>query len=162
MYENHVPISEDPDLPEWREYDMPDFTRFSVVDNHCHVIEPEKKTIGPIWLTREFFYGIADISIPGVAESELWGVTDELLFHFPHMGVVLTTVCQLAKLFGCDPELVGDGYCRAEPSDGRGRSRQRCENMNGLSAKAMQSRYVISAACDSDKEAVAQKGGNQR
>ena len=84
---------------------MPDFTRCPVVDNHCHVLEPEKKTIEPIWLAREFFHGIADTPIAGVAKSKLWGATDDLLFHFPHMGAVLTMVCQLAGLFGCEPEL---------------------------------------------------------
>jgi predicted TIM-barrel fold metal-dependent hydrolase len=84
---------------------MPDFTHCPVVDNHCHVLEPEKKTIEPIWLAREFFHGIADTPIAGVAKSKLWGATDDLLFHFPHMGAVLTMVCQLAKFFGCEPEL---------------------------------------------------------
>jgi predicted TIM-barrel fold metal-dependent hydrolase len=84
---------------------MPDFTPCPVVDNHCHVLEPEKKTIEPIWLAREFFHGIADTPIEGVAKSKLWGATDDLLFHFPHMGAVLTMVCQLAKLFGCEPVL---------------------------------------------------------
>jgi uncharacterized protein len=84
---------------------MPDFTQCPVVDNHCHVLEPEKKTVEPIWLAREFFHGIADTPVEGVAKSKLWGATDELLLHFPHMGVVLTAVCQLARLFGCEPEL---------------------------------------------------------
>jgi uncharacterized protein len=84
---------------------MPNFTQSPVVDNHCHVLEPEKKTIEPIWLAREFFHGIADTPIAGVAKSKLWGATDDLLFHFPHMGAVLTMVCQLAELFGCEPEL---------------------------------------------------------
>ncbi len=84
---------------------MPDFTQCPVVDNHCHVLEPEKKTMEPIWLAREFFHGIADTPIAGVAKAKLWGATDDLLFHFPHMGAVLTMVCQLAKLFGCEPEL---------------------------------------------------------
>ncbi|MBA4421704.1 MAG: hypothetical protein C0390_01235 [Syntrophus sp. (in: bacteria)] len=84
---------------------MPDFAQYPVVDNHCHVLEPEKKTIEPIWLAREFFHGIADTPIAGVAKSKLWGATDDLLFHFPHMGAVLTMICQLAKLFGCEPEL---------------------------------------------------------
>ena len=84
---------------------MPDFTQCPVVDNHCHVLEPEKKTIEPIWLAREFFHGIADTPIDGVTKPKLWGATDDLLFHFPHMGAVLTMVCQLARLFGCEPEL---------------------------------------------------------
>jgi predicted TIM-barrel fold metal-dependent hydrolase len=84
---------------------MPDFKQCPVVDNHCHVLEPEKKTIEPIWLAREFFHGIADTPIAGVAKSKLWGATDDLLFHFPHMGAVLTMVCQLANLFGCESTL---------------------------------------------------------
>jgi len=84
---------------------VPDFATCPVVDNHCHVLEPEKKNTEPIWLAREFFHGMADTPIPGVAKAKLWGATDDLLFHFPHMGVVLTAVCQLAKVFGCEPEL---------------------------------------------------------
>ena len=76
---------------------MPSFTQCPVIDNHAHVLEPEKATIEPIWLAREFFHGIADTPIPGVAKSKLWGATDELLRHFPHMGVVLTAVCQLSR-----------------------------------------------------------------
>ncbi len=84
---------------------MPDFTLCPVVDDHCHVLEPEKEAMEPIWLAREFFHGIADTPIAGVAKSKLWGATEELQRHFPHMGAVLTMVCQLAKLFGCEPEL---------------------------------------------------------
>ena len=84
---------------------MPDFTDCPVVDNHCHVLEPEKQTIDSIWLAREFFHGMADIPMPGVTKAKLWGASDELRFHFPHMGVVLTAVCQLAKLFRCAAEL---------------------------------------------------------
>ncbi len=84
---------------------MPDFTHCPVVDNHCHVLEPEKGTIEPIWLAREFFHGIADTPIAGEAKTKLWGATEDLLFHFPHMGVVLTAVCRLAGLFGCEPTL---------------------------------------------------------
>jgi hypothetical protein len=71
----------------------------------CHVLEPQKQTIEPLWLAREFFHGMADTPTPGVAKTKLWGATDDLRFHFPHMGVVLTAVCQLAKLFGCSAEL---------------------------------------------------------
>ena len=42
---------------------------------------------------------------PAFLKAKLWGATDDLNFHFPHMGVVLTAVCQLAKLFGCEPTL---------------------------------------------------------
>jgi hypothetical protein len=84
---------------------MPDFIHCPVVDNHCHVLEPEKKTIEPIWLAREFFHGIADTPIAGEAKAKLWGATDDLLFHFPHMGAVLTMVRQLSALLGCEPTL---------------------------------------------------------
>jgi predicted TIM-barrel fold metal-dependent hydrolase len=84
---------------------MLDFTKCSVVDNHCHVLDPIKKTIEPIWLAREFFHGIADTPIADVAKAKLWGATDDLNFHFPYMGVVLTAVAQLATLFHCEPTL---------------------------------------------------------
>jgi len=84
---------------------MLDFPQCPVVDNHYHVLEPEKKIIEFIWLAREFFHGIADSPIVGVAKAKIWGATTDLLHHFPHMGVVLTAVCQLAKLFGCKPTL---------------------------------------------------------
>ncbi len=84
---------------------MLEFNECPVVDNHCHVLEPDKKIIEPIRLAREFFHGMADIPTPGVAKAKLWGATDDLHFHFPYMGVVLTAVCQLGKLFGCEPEL---------------------------------------------------------
>jgi hypothetical protein len=91
---------------------MPDFTQCPVVDNHAHVLEPEKQTLQPIWLAREFFHGMADTPIAGVAKSKLWGATDELLLHFPHMGVVLTAVCQMAKLFSCEPKNCGSRFWR--------------------------------------------------
>jgi predicted TIM-barrel fold metal-dependent hydrolase len=84
---------------------MPDFNQCPVVDNHCHVLEPEKKTVEPTWLAREFHHGIGDTPIAGVAKTKLWGATDDLNFHFPHMGVVLTAVCRLAGFFGCEPTL---------------------------------------------------------
>ncbi len=84
---------------------MLEFKDCPVVDNHCHVLEPDKETIEPIWLAREFFHGMADIPTPGVGKPGLWGATDDLRFHFSHMGVVLTAVCQLAKFFNCAPDL---------------------------------------------------------
>ncbi|MBE0602593.1 MAG: amidohydrolase family protein, partial [Deltaproteobacteria bacterium] len=84
---------------------MPTFSRCPVVDNHAHVLEPEKQTIAPIWLAREFFHGIADTPTAGVAKGKLWGATEELQLHFSHMGVVLAAVCQMARLFNCEPTL---------------------------------------------------------
>ena len=84
---------------------MIDLSSSPVVDNHCHVLEPEKQTVEPIRLAREFFHGMADLPTPGVAKAKLWGATEELDLHFRHLGVVLTAVCQLAKLFGCAADL---------------------------------------------------------
>ncbi len=84
---------------------MIDVSGYPVVDNHCHVLEPEKQTLEPIWLAREFFHGMADIPSPGVVKAKLWGATEELGLHFRHMGVVLTAVNQLAGLFGCPADL---------------------------------------------------------
>ena len=84
---------------------MVDFNECPVVDNHCHVLELEKRTLEPIELAREFFHGMADLPTPGVTKPKLWGATDELQHHFTQMGVVRTAVCQLARLFGCPAEL---------------------------------------------------------
>jgi predicted TIM-barrel fold metal-dependent hydrolase len=84
---------------------MLDLNQCPVVDNHCHVLDPLKKTMEPIWLAREFFHGIADIPIADVAKPKLWDATNDLNFHFPHMGVVLTAVSQLATLFHCEATL---------------------------------------------------------
>ena len=52
---------------------MIDFSQCPVVDDHCHVLEPDKQILEPIWLAREFFHGIADTPIPGVTKNKLWG-----------------------------------------------------------------------------------------
>jgi uncharacterized protein len=84
---------------------VPNFSRCPVVDNHSHLLDPKKKTYEAIGLAREFFHGIGDIPLAGVTKERQWGATEELSFHFPYMGVVLTAVCQLAKLFQCAPTL---------------------------------------------------------
>jgi uncharacterized protein len=84
---------------------MVEFGACPVVDNHCHVLEPEKRTLEPVELAREFFHGMADLPTPGVSKAKLWGASEELQRHFTHMGVVRTAVCQLARLFGCPAEL---------------------------------------------------------
>jgi predicted TIM-barrel fold metal-dependent hydrolase len=82
-----------------------DFTSCPVVDNHAHTLDPKTRTIEPIWLAREFFHGMADTPAAGVAQAKLWGASEELQLHFRHMGVVLTAICQLARLFKCEPTL---------------------------------------------------------
>lgn len=83
---------------------MLDFTAVPVVDNHCHPITPEKATLSPQALAREFYHGAGDLPIPGV-KPKLWGATEELNHHFPHMGVVQSLVSLLSQLLDCPPEL---------------------------------------------------------
>jgi len=83
---------------------MFDFKACPVVDNHCHVLEPEKETLTQSGLRGNFSTALPT-SYPGRGQGQALGATDDLLFHFPHMGVVLTAVCQLSKLFGCSAEL---------------------------------------------------------
>ncbi len=59
----------------------------------------------PESLARVFFHGMGDIPKPGVKKARQWGATDDLRYHFLHMGVVHTMVCQLSKVFGCPAEL---------------------------------------------------------
>ena len=84
---------------------MLEFKDCPVVDNHAHTLDPKTQTLEPIWLAREFFHGMADTPAAGVAQAKLWGASEELQLHFRHMGVVLTAVCQMAKLFKCEPTL---------------------------------------------------------
>jgi len=84
---------------------MLDLKSFAVIDHHCHPFETEMATLDPESLARVFFHGSGDIPTPGVEKRRLWGATDELRYHFSHIGVVQTMVCQLSKLFGCPAEL---------------------------------------------------------
>ena len=83
---------------------MLDFTGIPVIDNHCHPIDPQKATLSPELLAREFYHGIADIPEPGV-NPRRWRASEELRHNFPNMGVVQTMVCQLSKVLGCAAEL---------------------------------------------------------
>ena len=84
---------------------MIDFQDCPVVDNHAHALNPEAQTIEPIWLARTFHHGMSDLPTPNVAKTKLWMASEELQHHVRHMGVVLTAVCQMAKLFRCAPTL---------------------------------------------------------
>jgi hypothetical protein len=84
---------------------MFDFNGFPVIDHHCHPFETEMATLDPESLARVFFHGSGDIPKPGIEKRRLWGATDDLRYHFLHMGVVHTMVCQLSKVFGCPGEL---------------------------------------------------------
>ncbi|MDI7258894.1 MAG: amidohydrolase family protein [Thermodesulfobacteriota bacterium] len=84
---------------------MFDFNSISVIDNHCHTYEPEKASLSPEGLAREFFHGMADIPDPNVKKPRHWGATDDLRYHFPNMGVVQTMVSLLSKVLGCPAEL---------------------------------------------------------
>ncbi len=80
-------------------------TGFPVIDHHSHPFEAEMATLDPESLARVFFHGMGDIPKPGVKKARQWGATDDLRYHFLHMGVVYTMVCQLSKVFGCPAEL---------------------------------------------------------
>jgi len=82
-----------------------DFKDCPVVDNHAHTLDPKAQTLEPIWLARTFHHGLADLPNPDVATTKPWGASEELQIHLQHMGVVLTAVCQMAKLFNCAPTL---------------------------------------------------------
>ena len=82
---------------------MIDLTTFPVIDHHCHPYDPEKAVLEPELLAREFFHGRGDI--PNQKAPKAWGATEELRYHFRHMGVVNAMVCQLSRVFGCTAEL---------------------------------------------------------
>lgn len=82
---------------------MIDLTTFPVIDDHCHPYDPAKAVLEPDLLAREFFHGRGDI--PNQNAPRTWGATEELRYHFHHMGVVDTMVCQLSRIFNCPAEL---------------------------------------------------------
>lgn len=84
---------------------MLDLNGFPVIDHHSHPFEAEMATLDPESLARVFFHGMGDIPKAGVKKARQWGATDGLRYHFLHMGVVHTMVCQLSKVFGCRAEL---------------------------------------------------------
>jgi len=81
-----------------------DFTDVPVIDNHCHPLDPEKATLEPEALAREFYHGMGDVPENDITRGPL-GATPELRYHFSNLGVVHTAVCQLSKLFDCPAEL---------------------------------------------------------
>ncbi len=82
---------------------MMDLTTFPVIDHHCHPYDPAKAVLEPELLAREFFHGRGDI--PNEKAPKAWGATEELRYHFRHMGIVSTMVCQLSRVFDCPAEL---------------------------------------------------------
>jgi predicted TIM-barrel fold metal-dependent hydrolase len=84
---------------------MLSFDNVPVIDHHCHPYQPEKAVLDTEQLSRVFFHGMGDIPDPSALKARHWGATQELRYHFPHMGVVGTMVCQLAKLFNCPATL---------------------------------------------------------
>ncbi|MFC1943761.1 amidohydrolase family protein [Chloroflexota bacterium] len=82
---------------------MIDLTTCPVIDHHCHPYDPDKAVLEPELLAREFFHGRGDI--PDQNAPRAWGATEELRYHFRHMGVVNTMVCQLSRVFDCPAEL---------------------------------------------------------
>ena len=84
---------------------MIDLTTFPVIDHHCHPYSPDKAVLEPGLLAREFHHGMCDIPNSKVPNARFWGTTEELRYHFRHMGVVNTMVCQLSRVFDCPTEL---------------------------------------------------------
>ncbi|MFC1957544.1 amidohydrolase family protein [Chloroflexota bacterium] len=82
---------------------MIDLTAFPVFDDHCHPYDPAKAVLEPELLAREFFHGRGDI--PNQKAPRDWGATEELRYHFRHMGIVDAMVCQLSRIFNCPAEL---------------------------------------------------------
>lgn len=91
---------------------MINFTSLPVIDHHCHPYEPEKATLEPEFLAREFFHGMGDIPDPKALKPRHWGATDELRFHFSHTGVVNTMVQQLSRVLNCPAELEAVTHAR--------------------------------------------------
>ncbi|MFC1859968.1 amidohydrolase family protein [Chloroflexota bacterium] len=89
---------------------MVDLTNFPVIDHHCHPYDPNKAVLEPELLAREFFHGRGDI--PSRNAPRAWGASEELRYHFRHMGIVNTMVCQLSRLFDCPAELDTVAYER--------------------------------------------------
>jgi uncharacterized protein len=86
---------------------VPDFKDCPVIDDHAHVLKPKLRTLEPIGLAREFHHGMNDIQTADGTETKAWSASEELQLHLQYLGVVRTAVCQLAKLFGCEPTLEG-------------------------------------------------------
>ena len=102
---------------------MPDFTNCPVVDDHCHVLEPEKKTIEPIWLAREFFHGIADTPIAGVTKSQALGRDRRPPVPLPPHGRRPDDGLPARQALRLRAH-AGGGHRRAEPPDGGGGTRR--------------------------------------
>ena len=81
------------------------FNELPFIDHHCHPYDPDKSVLEPVDLAREFFHGMGDIPDLSVPKPRMWGATNSLRFHIPHMGVVRTMICQLAKILDCRADL---------------------------------------------------------
>jgi len=82
------------------------------IDHHCHPYDPVMADLTPELLAHEFYHGRGDIPEPDIPKARLWGATDALRRHWPHMGVVRTLVCQLSKILDCPPELEAVAHAR--------------------------------------------------
>ena len=83
---------------------MLDFSAVPVIDDHSHPLNPERTTLTPERLAREFYHGLSDLS-PANPPGGSWDASPEVWEQLTHLGVVQTVTCQLAKLFGCEPDL---------------------------------------------------------
>ena len=71
--------------------------RYPFFDDHTHPLDPQKTVLTPEGLAMEFLHGYHDL--PG------GGVSDDLMHHVRHQGVVYTLVRQLSEFLGCEATL---------------------------------------------------------
>jgi hypothetical protein len=82
---------------------MIDLTPFPVIDHHSHPLDPNKAVLEPDLLAREFSHGMGDV--PNSKAPRAWGASEELRYHFRHMGIVSTMVNQLSRVLDCPADL---------------------------------------------------------
>jgi len=66
---------------------MMNFNDLPFIDHHCHPYDTRKAILEPEFLAREFYHGMGDIPDLNLPKARMWGATDELRYHFPHMGM---------------------------------------------------------------------------
>lgn len=84
-----------------------DFSKIPCFDNHAHSIDGSQKSITPFEFLKGY-QALKDRTTPasGDLRDPLYGgFSDELILHTKSTGVVYSTICHLARLFGCEPVL---------------------------------------------------------
>lgn len=84
-----------------------DFSKIPCFDNHAHSIDGTQSVITPFEFLKGY-QALKDRTEPpsGDLRDPLYGgFSDELILHTRSTGVVYSTICHLARLFGCAPVL---------------------------------------------------------